>query len=111
MGKVQVEARRLRVQKAAKRSSLELASRGLFHGVARAEQVSRIARLELDFQRENLDVVLARFDEGRVSLEDVERARLEEKRAWVAYYDARYAARTAKLDLLRHTGDLVTALR
>ena len=68
-------------------------------------------RDSVDFAREKLSVELARFDEGLIAMEEMERARLEEKRAWSAYYDSQYAVRKAKLNLLRQTGQLAAAVR
>jgi len=67
--------------------------------------------LELDFARENLNVVLAKHDEGRTAMEEMEMARLQESQAWAAYYDSQYTVQKAKLNLLRQTGELVAALR
>ena len=72
---------------------------------------SRLARLELDYARQALDVVLAQFEEGRAALDAVERARVQESLAWQVFYDAKYEWERAKLDLLRRTGDLAAAFR
>jgi outer membrane protein TolC len=71
----------------------------------------KLARMELDFARESLTVQMALWDEGRVDVEAVERARVEENQAWGAFYDSQYDVQKAKLNLLRQTGELVAALR
>jgi len=111
VGEAKLEARETRIRQAATRSNVDVEAKRLFHRVHTTEGAAKVARLELDFARENLTVVLARFDEGRATLEDVERARAQENAAWSGYYDSRYTLAKAKLNLLRRTGDLLAALR
>ncbi len=65
-----------------------------------------VARLELKLAQENVRVLQAQFDEGRASLRDLEKARLEENDRWRAYLDAGFARQQAQLELLRTTGQL-----
>ncbi|MBI1738769.1 MAG: TolC family protein, partial [Acidobacteria bacterium] len=65
-----------------------------------------VARLELKLAQENVRVLQAQFDEGRTSLRDLEKARLEESDKWRAYLDAGFAQQQARLELLRTTGQL-----
>ena len=109
--KVLLETSALEIQRVATRSGIELEVRRKFEDIRQAESQQKLARLELDFARENLNVVLANHDEGRTSMEEIEKARLLENQSWAAYYDSQYTVQKAKLNLLRETGELVAALR
>ena len=109
--KVRLETSALEIQRSALRSGIELEVHRKFEELHQAEGQQKLARLELDFTRENLSVILANHDEGRTAMEEIEKARLEESQAWAAYYDSQYSVQKAKLDLLRETGELVAALR
>lgn len=65
-----------------------------------------VTRLELKLAQENVRVLQAQFDEGRASLRDLEKARLEESDKWNAFLDASFAQQQARLELLRTTGQL-----
>lgn len=110
-GKVRVEARRLGVRRKAVESGLDLEITRLYEDLELAQSMQGLSREELDFAREKLSVELARFDEGLIAMEEIERARLEESRAWSAYYDSQYAVQKAKLNVLRQTGQLAAAVR
>jgi outer membrane protein TolC len=66
--------------------------------------------MSLDVARESAGVVLARFQEGRVSARELEQAHSEEAANWLAFLDADFALERARLDLLRQTGGLRAAL-
>ncbi len=95
----------------ARKSAVEIESVRIFEGIARLEGALKLSRIELDYARETLDVLLARFEEGRIARDEIERARAREAFAWENFYDASYTLQKAKLNLLRRTGDLVAALR
>ena len=109
--KVRLETSALEIQRIATRSGIELEVQRKFEDLRQAEGQQKLARLELDFARENLNVVLAKHDEGRTAMEEMEMACLQESQAWAAYYDSQYTVQKAKLNLLRQTGELVAALR
>ncbi|HUI55961.1 MAG TPA: TolC family protein [Bryobacteraceae bacterium] len=88
------------------RSDLEQA----FRNVKKAGTGAEVARLDLDVAREQLSVDLAQFEEGRVTLRQVEEARVVENDKWIAFYDAQYAVEKAHWGVLRLTGDLLAAL-
>jgi outer membrane protein TolC len=111
VGRVALETRELRLRHEATESLVELEAERLHQQVRQAEGEMKLARMELDFARESLTVQMALLDEGRVDLEDVERARVEENQAWGSFYDSQYDVQKAKLNLLRQTGELVAALR
>ena len=105
----EAEQARLRVQAA--RATAALEARRLFREAQQADSARELSRLELDLARESLSVTLARFDEGRVTLREVEQSRLLEAQKWELFYDAQTAADKARLNLLRQTGGLLAALR
>ena len=65
-----------------------------------------VARLELQLAQQDLQQLQARFDEGKVSLREVERARLDENEKWMALLDATFQRQQAQLDLLKTAGQL-----
>ncbi len=81
------------------------------YGEVRKTQASAdVARLDLEVAREQLSVSLAQMQEGRLTLRQVEEARITENDKWIAFYDAQYAVEKAKWNVLRLTGDLARAL-
>ena len=65
-----------------------------------------VARLDLQLAQETLQQEQAKFDQGRITLQDIERARLDENQKWVAFLDADFARQQAQLTLLQATGQL-----
>ena len=78
--------------------------------VKRAAGTADVARLDLEVAREQLSVDLALVQEGRLTLREVEQARVVENQKWIAFYDAQYAAEKAQWNILRLTGGLVTSI-
>jgi len=94
-----------------KRQNVELEIGRQYQHLRELEAGREVARLELKLAQENLQLIQARFDEGRMNLRDVERARLDENEKWVAFLDANYNRQKAQLDLLNITGDLSSLFR
>ena len=65
-----------------------------------------VARLDLKLAQETLQLVQARLDQGRATLQDVEQARLDESDKWITFLDADFARQQAQLTLLQATGQL-----
>jgi outer membrane protein TolC len=65
-----------------------------------------VARLELQLAQQNIGVLQTQYNEGKVNLRDVEKARLEENDKWMAFLDANFQRQQAQLDLLRTAGQL-----
>jgi outer membrane protein TolC len=65
-----------------------------------------VARLELQLVQQNLAELQARFEEGKVSLTEVEKTRLDENEKWMALLDATFQRQQAQLDLLKTAGQL-----
>ncbi len=111
IAKAVADKRKAELELEARRSGVELESIQLFQAVEQAEGARKIARLELDFAREQVEVGLAQMEEGRAALDAVERMRVEESLAWQRLYESRYAEQRARLNLLRRTGDLAALFR
>ena len=90
----------------AKRQNLELDVERQYQHLRELDAAREVARLELKLAQENVQVLQASFEEGRVNLRDVEKARLEENDKWIAFLDSDYEHQKAQLDLLNTTGDL-----
>ena len=69
-----------------------------------------MARLDLEVAREQLSVDLAQLQEGRLTMREVEQARVVENQKWIAFYDAQYAAEKAQWNVLRLTGGLLASI-
>ena len=70
-----------------------------------------VARLELQLAQQDLQQLQARFEEGKIGLRDVEKARLDENEKWMALLDATFARQQAELDLLKTAGQLDKVLQ
>lgn len=105
------DAARLRIELEQSRRRTIVETRRLWRQVQEAEAAREVARLDLEVARQQLSLLLAQFEEGRVSLRQVEEARFAESEKWAAFYDSQYALERAQLDLLRQAGELLAALR
>jgi len=70
-----------------------------------------VARLELQLVQQDLAQLQARFEEGKESLQVVEKARLDENEKWMALLDASFQRQQAQLDLLKTAGQLDKVLQ
>jgi outer membrane protein TolC len=94
------------VEAEAKRSEVERKVRGQAFLVQRWEQARTVASLDRDLALENLKVLQAQFDQGRITLSELEQAHLDESDKWRAFLDADYQRTVAKLALLQLTGQI-----
>ncbi len=104
------EESRLRLELQSARSQVALESRRLYQQVKQAEAGRDVARLDLEVARDQVSVLLARMEEGKAALRQVEEARLAEDEKWMAFMNASYSLETARLNLLHQTGALLAAL-
>ena len=74
--------------------------------VRERDAAKEVARLELQLAQQNVAVLQARFDEGKLNLREMEKARLEESEKWMAYLDANFQKQQAQLELLKTAGQL-----
>ncbi|HXY00526.1 MAG TPA: TolC family protein [Candidatus Limnocylindrales bacterium] len=95
---------------AAKRNQVSAEVRQRSRKVQETDAAKEVARLELQLAQQTLAVVQSQFSEGKTSLRDVERARLEENEKWMAYLDANFQRQQAQLELLRTAGQLAKVL-
>jgi outer membrane protein TolC len=70
-----------------------------------------VARLELQLVQQDLAQLQARFEEGKVGLQVVEKARLDENEKWMALLDATFQRQQAQLDLLKTAGQIDKVLQ
>jgi outer membrane protein len=104
VAKMGIEVRRTRSRITA---DLRLA----YQQVKSAEDSRDLARDDLDLTREELSVDLAKYDEGRLPLATMEALRATENEKFLAYYVSRQTVERARLNVLRLTGSLLTALK
>ena len=110
MSQTDTEIAHLRVQLNSARNQLNADLQQAFRDVRKAEMAAEVARLDLDVAREQLSVNLAQMQEGRLTLRQVEEARVAENAKWIAFYDAQYVIEKARWSVLRLTGELVPAI-
>jgi len=106
-----LDIERLRTELNSARSRIALDAKRRYQEVRRAETGVEVARMDLDVTREQLSVLLAKMEEGRASLREVEAVRYIENEKWIAFYDAHHALQLARYRLLDETGGLLAALR
>ncbi len=78
--------------------------------VRELDATREVARLDLQLAQETVQVEQAKFDQGRITLQEIEQARLDENDKWVAFLDADFARQQAQLTLLEATGQLAKVL-
>lgn len=69
-----------------------------------------VARLDLQLAQETLQMIQAKFNQGRITLQEIEQARLDESDRWLDYLDANFAREQAQLAVLQATGQLASVL-
>lgn len=107
----QTDILELRTQMGQLRNRIQLDTEKSYHELQKATSAQEVARLDLDYAREQVSMLLAQLGEGRAAQQQVDNARLTEQEKWIAFYDAQHAVESARLDLLRQTGTLMAALR
>lgn len=71
-----------------------------------ADAARIVAQLDLQLAQQQLQELEARFNQGHVTLSDLEQARLEENEKWLAFLDAGLSHERAELNVLQATGQL-----
>jgi outer membrane protein TolC len=94
-----------------KRNELSLDVRRKARLVRESELGVEVAKLELQLAQENVRVLQSQFDEGRVSLQDLEAAHIDENNKWLSFLDSNYARQQVQIDLLHSTGQLAQVLQ
>ena len=102
---------RLRIEMEGTRNRISLQVRQCYQDIRKADEAREVTQADLELARDSLTVLLAQMGEGRVSLKQVEEARVQESEKWAAFYDAQFVAEKARLNLLRETGELVASIQ
>lgn len=105
-----IEAKRIETQLGVERNRISAETRKAWELVSEAETAREVAKLDLDVAREQVTILLAQSEEGRVSLKQLEEARLIESERWRGLYEARLDVERARFSLLRQMNRLVAAL-
>ncbi len=95
----------------AERVKVEMEVRRLARKVKELDAAREVARLELQLATEQVQVTQARFEEGRVGLGELEKARLEENDRWIAFLSSAVQAQRAQLELAKITGQIVALFK
>lgn len=93
-----------------KRQEVRLDVQQKSRSVRELDATREVARLDLQLAQENVQVEQAKFDQSRITLQEIEQARLDENDKWVAFLDADFARQQAQLRLLEATGQLAKVL-
>jgi outer membrane protein TolC len=107
----QTDILQLRAQLNQTRNRIELDTQKSYQDLRKAETAQNVARLDLDYAREQVSVLLAQLTEGRTTQQQVDDSRLNEQEKWIVFYEAQHTVQKARLVLLRQTGTLLAALR
>lgn len=89
-----------------KRNELSADVRQKTRRVRETDAAKEVARLELQLSQQSAAVLQAQFEQGKLNLREMEKARLDENEKWMAYLDANFQKQQAQLDLLRTAGQL-----
>src|SRR6266568_4003850 len=106
IGLAQINLEAAKVSLTNKKSELTADVRQKTRRVRERDAAKEVARLELQLAQQNVAVLQARFDEGKLNLREMEKARLEENEKWMAYLDANFQKQQAQLELLKTAGQL-----
>jgi len=101
----------LRTQMEQVRNRIQLDTQKTYQELQKAQSAQEVARLDLDYTREQVSVLLAQLGEGRATQQQVDNARFSEQEKWIAFYDAQHAVESARLDLVRQMGTIQAAFR
>lgn len=94
-----------------KRQEVRLDVQQKARSVRELDATREVARLDLKLAQETVELVQARLDQGRATLQETEQARLDENDKWIAFLDADFAREQAQLALLQATGQLAKLLQ
>ena len=107
----EADVEKLRVEVARTRSRITADLRRAYQQVKSAETSREFARADLELTRDELNVYLAKYDEGKLPRAQIEALRATENEKFLAFYVSQQTAERARLNVLRLTGTLVAALK
>jgi outer membrane protein len=111
VAQAQMDIDKIRAQIGQTRSRITADLQHAYRDIRRTESAQKLARADLDLAREQLSLDLTRYDEGQVTMAQVEASRAAEQEKWIVYYDTQHAFEVARLTVLRQAGTLVAELR
>jgi outer membrane protein len=106
IGLAQVNLDVAKANLASKRSEVSASVRQKTRHLREREAAKEVARLELQLAQQDVTVLQSQFEEGKINLREVERARVQENEKWMVYLDANFQRQQAQLDLLQTAGQL-----
>jgi len=106
-----IDSIRLREEIKTARGRISLDARRSFEELRNVEAAEEVARMDLEVTRKMVSLTLAQFGEGRATLTDVANLRTSENEKWITFYDAQSSRERARLNVLRQTGSILSALR
>jgi outer membrane protein TolC len=101
-----IEMEKLRMQMSLSRNQVALRVKRAYGDWRLAEEGRQLSRLELDAARDEVGVLLAQFEEGRLPLQKLEEARTVENERWLMLFQAQAESGKVKLRLFKETGQL-----
>jgi outer membrane protein TolC len=107
----ETDVAKMRVEVARTRSRITADLRKSYQEVKRAESSRELARADLDLTREQLNIDLAQYGEGKLPLAQVETLHALENEKFLAFYVSQQTVERARLNVLRLTGTLLAALK
>lgn len=111
ISQAEVDMAKLRAETGRTRGRIENDLRRAFQDVRRADESRDLARADLDLARKQVSLDLAQVDEGRLPQAKLEQDRATEDDKWMAYYQSQTASERARLDVLRRSGTILTAVK
>jgi outer membrane protein TolC len=106
VGLAEINLQAAKASLASKKTQISADVRRMTRQVREMDAAKEVARLELQLAQQNVAILQAQFDAGKVTLPDMEKARLGENDIWLAYLDATFQRQRAQLELLRAAGQL-----
>jgi len=106
IGLAQINLETAQATLASKKTQVSAEVRQKTRHLREREAAKEVARLELQLAQQDIGVLQTQYNEGKVNLREVERARLEENEKWMAFLDANFQRQQAQLDLLKTAGQL-----
>ncbi len=107
----QADVLALRTQMNQTRNRIALETQRSYQEMQKASSAREVARLDLDYARAQVTLLLDQLAEGRATQQRVDDARLNEQEKWIVFYDSQRTLEKARLDVLRQTGTLAASLR
>jgi outer membrane protein TolC len=111
MSLAEADIAHMRIEKSQLQRRIALDVHRAYQNVEKARTAREVAQADLQLAREQLSIVLAQAGEGRVAMRQVEEAHFAESEKWATFFDADAAVERAQYEVLRHTGEIIAALR